>query len=528
MSKEAKIGLSLIFVLVCAFGFIIYKRLNPDEPQWANVEPINSAPADRTTAPVDEITLEANEDRLDPFETQGSDHIDGFTDSHIRTAVNNFSASNRQVNAAESTNSGPFNAENNMQRTYSNQFPSRPGATRKIVSDSTDSLDTTFPTDPLENTFGSESTTTVDANTRPAVTSQNDASSTEFANQTAPQDLNMTNLGIGSGQPDFSLEESEKPQILKFGSDNLNDADTGQSMEIGPEASNPLVEDDLFGLPRSEDFGAQMDQQDVHFPNTTTDTFGNPLSPGSDDSNDDVNATRQRLVKNDQFFRADEGFGNEEPNRDPVRQETFDDKRFGDFLPLQTSRQQEIRSTTIQPSIPHFGGSTVPNSGEYQVQPNDTYWIISKKVYGTARYFQALAQYNQQRISNPHHMRPGLKILTPSLTDLEERYPELFESQQPTTSHILSDTGQSPAESMYQLSGLFYDHTSQLMYRVGSKDTLTSISKDHLGRASRWIQIYRLNQHRLKNPDKLKIGTVLQMPADASRVKLVRMPGDIR
>ena len=60
------------------------------------------------------------------------------------------------------------------------------------------------------------------------------------------------------------------------------------------------------------------------------------------------------------------------------------------------------------------------------------------------------------------------------------------------------------------------------MYSVGKRDTLTGIAQKHLGRASRWREIYRQNRDRLANPNSLKIGTILRLPYDASRVQLVR------
>jgi nucleoid-associated protein YgaU len=66
------------------------------------------------------------------------------------------------------------------------------------------------------------------------------------------------------------------------------------------------------------------------------------------------------------------------------------------------------------------------------------------------------------------------------------------------------------------------------MYCVGSEDTLTSISKQHLGRSSRWDEIYNLNRETLTGPDTLKIGTVLKLPTDASQHRLVKVPKEIR
>ncbi len=140
------------------------------------------------------------------------------------------------------------------------------------------------------------------------------------------------------------------------------------------------------------------------------------------------------------------------------------------------------------------------------VQDGDNYTTISKRVYGTVRYFSALAVFNQHRIREPKSMRPGMVVLTPPKEVLEQRYPQLFVDSQPKIVEsaeflILSDG--SPA------------------YRVGERETLSEISARFLGRSSRWIEIYRLNQTIVKDPNKLKAGLILALPSDAAEVSVV-------
>lgn len=144
---------------------------------------------------------------------------------------------------------------------------------------------------------------------------------------------------------------------------------------------------------------------------------------------------------------------------------------------------------------------------EYTVVKNgENYSKISKRVYGTTRYFSALAVFNQHRIAEPKNMRPGMVVLTPSKEVLEERYPQLFVDSKPKVvepaAFLLLEDG-SPA------------------YRVGERETLSEISQRFLGRSSRWVEILRLNQSNVKDPNKLKPGTILALPADATEVNVV-------
>ena len=50
-------------------------------------------------------------------------------------------------------------------------------------------------------------------------------------------------------------------------------------------------------------------------------------------------------------------------------------------------------------------------------------------------------------------------------------------------------------------------------YTVQSGDTLSKISKQFYGDAARYMKIYEANRDQLKDPDKIKPGQVLKIPA---------------
>ncbi len=63
--------------------------------------------------------------------------------------------------------------------------------------------------------------------------------------------------------------------------------------------------------------------------------------------------------------------------------------------------------------------------GSYEVQPNDNYWLISQKVYGSGAYFKALAEHNRGKVAQRDKLRVGDRISTPTIAQLEQTYPEL-------------------------------------------------------------------------------------------------------
>jgi nucleoid-associated protein YgaU len=50
-------------------------------------------------------------------------------------------------------------------------------------------------------------------------------------------------------------------------------------------------------------------------------------------------------------------------------------------------------------------------------------------------------------------------------------------------------------------------------YTVKSGDTLSKIAKDHLGDANAYMAIFEANRDQLTDPDKIKPGQVLKIPA---------------
>ena len=181
--------------------------------------------------------------------------------------------------------------------------------------------------------------------------------------------------------------------------------------------------------------------------------------------------------------------------------------------PSRTAEQQQLDSdlSTFGAEQSLVGADDRPEV--YTVRPGDTYWDISRQQYGSGRYYRALALYNSHRIPDPRRMRQGMKVLVPTRQILESRFASVLP--------------QSRASATRLPSGLFHED-GEVRYRVGRGDTLGAIAHRHLGRATRWPEIFRLNQTRLKNPATLKVGMELRLPADASRVRVVSEAGERR
>ncbi|QDV50187.1 LysM domain/BON superfamily protein [Gimesia fumaroli] len=298
----------------------------------------------------------------------------------------------------------------------------------------------------------------------------------------SPSDANaFGDAGFSQSEPQESAAQLENA----FGQGQDAVAMDNQQFEQ-PQASefsepNPGQSEERFGNFRPEEFSAQQAE--------SVTTVKRPAAAI------DSGTFRDSAMPAEQVPQAQGLFDSPAPVREVSTQE------FG-------SQQQDVFNQ--QP--------TVPTGGEYVVQNGENFWTISKKLYGSGRYFQLLAEMNRSRVSDPRKMRPGLKLIAPDQGTIDAEYRARHKATQTMVSEF---SGQGGSRKSSKPAGFFISQDGRPMYRVGSSDTLTDISQKHLGRSSRWYQIYQINRQRLQNPNKLQIGAELQLPYDASRVSLV-------
>ena len=156
--------------------------------------------------------------------------------------------------------------------------------------------------------------------------------------------------------------------------------------------------------------------------------------------------------------------------------------------------------------------------GTYVVQPNDNYWVISERLYGTGAYFRALAERNREQFPDENRLCVGEKILAPSISELEDDYCDLCPK---------------PAHRDVARQRMSVVSTSSLLapgkaYEVQEGDTLFDIARYELGKASRWVEIYELNQDVLGEEfDYLTPGMRLVLPEDQSPGTVTQRPESV-
>jgi nucleoid-associated protein YgaU len=168
-----------------------------------------------------------------------------------------------------------------------------------------------------------------------------------------------------------------------------------------------------------------------------------------------------------------------------------------------------------------LGASASRSNGTYLVQPNDNYWRISEKVYGTGTYYKALAHHNRAKIPNDHELHPGDVVMAPDASELHKAYPDLC----PTPTHL------EAAQRRALAAGRPAPLGAGRVYVVQEGDNLFDIARYELGKPTRWTEIVDLNREvlgpSLQDLNYLTPGMKLLLPQDRPAGELSRRPGSL-
>ena len=163
--------------------------------------------------------------------------------------------------------------------------------------------------------------------------------------------------------------------------------------------------------------------------------------------------------------------------------------------------------------------AALPANGRYTIQPNDSLWKISEKVYGNGRYFKAIYEHNKIKFPDPDRLVAGTEISVPPPGILEDRYPALCPKQRKS---VLVKPREVPASARAPVAG----SRGADVYVVAEGDTLFDIARYELGKAARWGEIYELNRDLLgEDFDYLQPGLELKMPARDGASSTARKSG---
>ena len=168
------------------------------------------------------------------------------------------------------------------------------------------------------------------------------------------------------------------------------------------------------------------------------------------------------------------------------------------------------RSTTRQANVAVAStGTIVPaaplkrDGDKYTVGPNDSFWNISERAYGTGAFFKALYEHNRKLHPESDEMKVGQLLSVPDESILRHSYPDLC----PAPRKQVAGVQQRLTSASSRMRG------TGRVYTVEDGDTLFEIARHELGKTARWAEIYDLNRDVLGNDfDYLRPGLELILP----------------
>lgn len=580
MTRETKAGLLMILMLAGVFGFMVYKRLHQPAAAMAQQNAPDDTMSD--TEPDAPAVMETSPAQSDPFLADSQPVPAGKTVpvTTIPTRISQASAA-KDVPANPPRSEDPFGEivttqtrpKPNLPTAIDDPFDEPPAKIEPVASNAaeptpvrtisapeTAAKPTSGEFDPFGDTPAKPTAAPANA-ARPAALSEPDPFEAEET-PASQADLNSpSTTPVVDESRELPPTRAEDP----FSSAPSNASDGFEAPVVvkptpnggfsNPAKAQTTVSDDPF---------ATENQLEVQRPanNSKTSQLHQPQEAGVDVPKSSPPAAVLEPAIEDAFDSPPPKSNVPAltiPSRDQMPREVSaqDDDRFGGFRPATptTRTADSFASPSQTPSIaaenaPRRAGRPAPVApidedfgaasqarpliagDTYQVEPSDNFWTISRKKYGTGRYFMALAQHNAQVIPDPKRMKPGVTIATPSAQSLEQAYSQLIPKMAPADP-IQTASAATPAFSAQTPAvaptlqpaeldaGFFVANDGTPMYRVGREDTLSGIAQRHLGRSSRWVQVFELNRDVLTDGNTLKIGALLRLPADASRVDMV-------
>jgi nucleoid-associated protein YgaU len=93
--------------------------------------------------------------------------------------------------------------------------------------------------------------------------------------------------------------------------------------------------------------------------------------------------------------------------------------------PARDSPKPEVTQAAAEVALDNPQVSeTLPEGSQYRIAPRDTYWLISRKVYGDPAYYRALYEHNRRTHPRADKLPPGTLLEAPDPQTLERLYPE--------------------------------------------------------------------------------------------------------
>lgn len=491
MGKEIKIGLAVVTVLLGILGFVIYKKFvvpppldRPADLEMAEAAPAPAAPAKLSSGPAQPTVLPASAAVKPPAtpHPKPSTPTKPSPTAAAPTPRQQATSSDASTTAPRTPQSS-YLPESNDSSSYDNSYRT--------------SRSSRYGQSPQYDMTGTSSDESA------SVATDDDAAA-------SPEDTS----GRRNRLRDRDRYASPYANYDLYG-EAKSDPPADPFQAGSATAENPSAPDEPTQAP------ARIEAEDAAPLDTTADRYRHHRTIPQDDATS-LHVPDQGSNANRRQPPAASSFANPEAydvyGRNAPRQPAAAPPQTTAARPPMTPAPQRPASGPI-PASPDQPTGQGAAGDQYVVQPNDNYWEISRKKYGTGDYFKALFEHNRTQFPRPDQLRPGAVIECPNATALAQTYPDLCPTpRQQQASQRMAQTVSTRGR---------FGHRGRV-YQVEQGDTLFDIARLELGKASRWAEIYDLNRELLGNDiDYLKPGMELVLPTDTPDVDPVaQQPSD--
>lgn len=157
------------------------------------------------------------------------------------------------------------------------------------------------------------------------------------------------------------------------------------------------------------------------------------------------------------------------------------------------------RRTSPQPGAPGEGSqpAEVDAPVRHTVARNESLFAIAKRYYGDGNSWRRIAEANPGRVSADGAVREGVTLVIPDARGVGSR----------TRAPQGEPRGAAPAKKPSE------EKSRPTTYTVKKNDSLSEISQRLLGSSKRVGEIIAANRGKISDPDDIRVGMVLTIPA---------------
>lgn len=133
----------------------------------------------------------------------------------------------------------------------------------------------------------------------------------------------------------------------------------------------------------------------------------------------------------------------------------------------------------------------------HTVKKNESLYKIAAKYYGDGNRWREIAKANRGRVGAEGGVRTGVTLMIPNATEIASPSRQSTPATRPAERRI----AETPTRS------------KPTTYTVAKNDSLGEISQRFLGTVKRIGEIVKANADKIDNPDDIRVGMVLKIPA---------------